>query len=152
IYKLLIVALPLILVHADLAASWAQRPKGNPQDEAALAKGAEAFVEAFHKGDAKAVAAHWTPDGDYVLQTGKEIKGREAIEKAFQSFFADNPGVKLLVESASLRFITPEVAIEDGTTSVFAPDGGAPSRARYAIVHVKKDGRWYLSSVRDSVY
>jgi uncharacterized protein (TIGR02246 family) len=145
-------ALVVLLLHAAAPASWAQRAKGNPEDEAAIAKSAEAFVEAFHKGDAKAVAGHWTPDGDYTTQTGKEIKGRAALEKAFQGFFADNPGMKLLVESASLRFITPDVAIEDGTTSVFAPDGGPPSRARYSIVHVKKDGRWYLSSVRDSVY
>ena len=34
----------------------AQRPKGNLQDEAALLKCAEAFLEAFHKGNAKALA------------------------------------------------------------------------------------------------
>jgi hypothetical protein len=32
------------------------------------------------------------------------------------------------------------------------PDGSPPSRARYTIVHVKKDGQWYLNSVRDSPY
>src|SRR5262249_36477789 len=32
------------------------------------------------------------------------------------------------------------------------PDGTPPSRARYTAVHVKKDGRWHLSSVRDAPY
>jgi uncharacterized protein (TIGR02246 family) len=148
----LTLALSCLLLCSATRQSWAQPPQGSAQDKAAIAKCAEEFVEAFHRGDAKALAAHWTPDGDYILQTGKEIKGRAAIEKAFHSLFAENPGVKLLIESASLRFITPDVAVEDGTTSVFAPGGGPPSRARYAIVHAKKDGRWYLSSVRDSAY
>ena len=32
------------------------------------------------------------------------------------------------------------------------PDGAPPSRARYTIVHVQRDGEWYLSSVRDAPY
>ncbi len=31
-------------------------------------------------------------------------------------------------------------------------DGAPPSRARYTIVHVKKDGKWLLGSVRDAAY
>jgi hypothetical protein len=44
------------------------------------------------------------------------------------------------------------VAIEDGTTFVIPPDGSPASRARYTIVHVKKDGQWFLSSVRDAPF
>jgi len=135
-----------------LPTTWAQQPKGNAQDEDALFKSALAFVEAFHKGDAKAVAAFWTPDGDYKDQAGKHMKGREAIEKAFRGLFAENKGLKLRIDSDSLKFVTSDVAIEDGTTSVIPPDGGPPSRARYTIVHVKKDGHWYLSSVRDAPF
>jgi uncharacterized protein (TIGR02246 family) len=130
----------------------AQGPRDHPEAEAALFKRAEAFVEAFGKGDAKALAAFWTPDGDYTDETGKHLKGREAIEMAFAEMFSENPGVKLRIDMASLRFITPDVAVEDGVTSVIPPDGGPPSRARYTVVHVKKDGQWYLDSVRDAAY
>src|SRR5262245_7531854 len=41
------------------------QPKGDTQDKAAIQKNAEAFVAAFHKSDAKALAAFWTTDGDY---------------------------------------------------------------------------------------
>jgi hypothetical protein len=51
-----------------------------------------------------------------------------------------------------VRFLTPEVAVEDGTTEVLHPDGAPPSRARYTTVHVKKDGQWLLGSVRDAPY
>ena len=59
----------------------AGQPKGNPQDEAAIQKNAEAFVAAFHKGDAKALAAFWTPDGDYTDLTGRRRTGRGACDR-----------------------------------------------------------------------
>lgn len=140
------------LAGLDGARGLAQQAKGDPNDMAALAKNAEAFIEAFHKADAKMLAANWTLDGDYTDQTGRQLKGREAIEKAFQSFFAENKGLKVRIESDALRFVTPDVAIEDGTTFVLRPDGATPSRARYVIVHVKKDGKWLLSSVRETPF
>jgi uncharacterized protein (TIGR02246 family) len=124
----------------------------NPKEADALLKNAEGFVEAFHKGDAAALAAFWTKDGNYTTQTGRRLEGRDAIEKAFKEYFAENKGLKLRIDSDALRFLTPEVAVEDGTTEVIPPDGTPPSRARYTTVHVKKDGKWYLSSVRDAPY
>jgi uncharacterized protein (TIGR02246 family) len=128
----------------------ARQSKGDPKDGEAIQKQAEAFIEAFHKGDAKAVAAFWTADGDYTDLTGRQIKGREAIEKAFTDLFAQSKGLKIRIDSDSLRFVTPEVAVEDGTSEVYSPDGAPPSRARYTIVHAKKDGQWLLASVREA--
>jgi uncharacterized protein (TIGR02246 family) len=147
--------LPLLLPLA-LVAILAVRPglareqKDNP-DEAALQKNAEAFVEAFGKGDAKALAAAWTTDGDYTDQRGRKIKGREAIEKLFSELFAENKGLKLRINIESVSFPLPNVAIEDGVTEV-APEHGPPSRARYTITHVKKEDRWQIASVRDAMY
>src|SRR3954453_19419603 len=50
----------------------------DPQ-EAAIQQVAEGFVQAFHTGDAKAVAALWAPDGDYVDLSGRVFNGRKAI-------------------------------------------------------------------------
>jgi uncharacterized protein (TIGR02246 family) len=124
----------------------------NADAKAAIAKKAEAFIEAFHKGDAAALAAFWTPNGEYTDIAGKVIKGREAIEKIFQGLFAETKDLKMRIDSDSLRFVTPDVAIEKGTSSVFPPGGGPPSRANFTIVHVKKNGQWYLDSVRDSPF
>jgi uncharacterized protein (TIGR02246 family) len=145
-------AVPALLLGLTALSGLARPARDEANDKEAIAKNAEAFIEAFHKGDAKAVAAFWTPNGDYTDETGHQYKGREGIEKAFAEYFAEHKDLKLRVNSASLRFETPDVAIEDGTTEVFSPDGAPPSRARYTIVHVKKDSRWYLSSVRDSPY
>jgi uncharacterized protein (TIGR02246 family) len=129
-----------------------QQTKEDSKDKEAIAKNADAFVEAFHKGDAKTLASFWTAKGDYTNKTGKHLEGQEAIEKAFAKFFEENKDLKLRIDSDSLRFVTPEVAIEDGTTSVLPPDDGPPSQARYTIVHVKKEGKWFIDSVREAPF
>jgi uncharacterized protein (TIGR02246 family) len=146
----LAVAVPLLAAGGSGVAQ--KDDKGKPEDEAVLLKNARAFVEAFHKGDAKAVAAFWTEDGDYTDQIGHVRKGREAITRAFEVLFAEHKGLKLRIDIASLRFVTPDVAVEDGTTSVIPADGAPPSRTRYTIVHTRKDGKWFLSSVREAPY
>ena len=113
---------------------------------------AKTFVDAFEKGDAKAVAALWAEDGDYVDVNGRHLQGRSVIENAFKDFFAENKGLKLRVDVNSVRFLTPDIAIEDGTTTVIPPDDAPPSQARYTNVHVKKDGQWVLQSVREAPY
>jgi uncharacterized protein (TIGR02246 family) len=124
--------------------------EGKGKDGDAIFENAKAFVAAFDKGDVKALAAFWAEDGDYTDVRGRHVKGRAKIEAAFKETFADAKGLKLRIDSESLKFVTPDVAIEDGTTEVLHPDGGPPNKARYTIVHVKKGGKWLISSVRDA--
>jgi uncharacterized protein (TIGR02246 family) len=145
-------ALAALMSGWAVQAAGARDSSGNAEDEAALMKNAQAFVEAFHQGDAQALAAFWATEGDYMDETGLHQKGRPAIEKAFREAFAEHPGLKLRIDIAALRFLTPELAIEDGTTEAIPPDGSPPHRARYMIVHVKKDGQWYLGSVREALF
>src|SRR5262249_42871508 len=98
-----------------------EKEKGKDGD--AIFENAKAFVDAFNKGDAKALAAFWAADGDYTDVKGHHIKGREKIEAAFKEVFAESKGLKLRIDSVSLKFVTPDVAIEDGTTEVLNSDG-----------------------------
>jgi len=113
---------------------------------------AEAFVEAFRKGDAQAMAAFWAPDADYIDLNGREVQGRDAIVADYAELFRTNKGLDLRIEVHSLRFPTPDTAIEDGVTSVFGPSGTLPSRARYTNTLIKRDGKWLLASVRESPF
>jgi uncharacterized protein (TIGR02246 family) len=144
-------AMPALMIGLLSLPGFAGEQKVDAKEADSIQKQAEAFIEAFQRGDAKAVAAFWTADGDYTDQNGKQVKGRDAIEKLFAGFFADSKGLKLQIISESLRFVTPDVAVEDGISEVFPPDGAPPSRARFTNVLVKKDGQWLLSSVRDSI-
>jgi uncharacterized protein (TIGR02246 family) len=144
-----LLTLPVLLAHLGARPAPAEEPKDNDKEVAALQKRGEAFVAAFDKGDAKAVAAFWTEDGDYIDQAGHLYKGRKAIQEVFQRLFAEHKGLRMGINVTSLRVVKPDLAIEDGVTHVTPADGGPPSTARYTIVHVKRDGQWMLESVRE---
>jgi uncharacterized protein (TIGR02246 family) len=95
-----------------------QAANGDAQQAGALMKNAQAFADAFENGDAKAVAAFWAEDGDYVDLNGRHLQGRPSIENAFKDFFAENKGLKLRIYVNSVRFVAPDMAIEDGMTAV----------------------------------
>lgn len=130
----------------------ADEATGTAADKDALFENTKVFVEAFHAADAKKLAGLWTTDGDYTDLKGHHLKGRAKIEAAFKEVFAESKGLKLRIDSEALKFVTPTVAVEDGTTEVIHADGSPPNKARYTIVHVKKGGKWAISSVREAEY
>jgi uncharacterized protein (TIGR02246 family) len=110
-----------------------------------------AFITAFNSGDAKAVAGFWAPDASYIDEVGDEYQGREAIEKLYERVFAARKGAKLEINVTAAKALSPDVVVNDGFTVVTPADGGVPTSARFTALLVKKDGQWYLQSVRDSV-
>lgn len=116
----------------------------------AIRQCAESYVAAYNQGDADALAALWAEDGVYTdPESGESIVGREAIREMFAKIFEVGHGAQLGVTIHSIRLITPDVAIEDGTAEITSPDG-APEVSEYAAIHVKKDGVWQLNSVRET--
>jgi uncharacterized protein (TIGR02246 family) len=122
-----------------------------PEPGPAKGKRAQEFIAAFHKGDPKAVAAFWTETAEYVDENGRKFKGRPAIEKMYEKFFANNKGMKLNIIVTSARMVGTDVALEEGITEVTPAAGGLPSSAHFSAVLVKRDGEWYFESVRDSL-
>ncbi|MDX2081117.1 MAG: SgcJ/EcaC family oxidoreductase [Terrimicrobiaceae bacterium] len=116
----------------------------------AIAQRGEAYVAAFNKGDAAAVAGFWAEDGEYVSPDGKVVRGRAAIRSLFDDFFSENKGLSLTIESESLRVLGDDVALESGTTTVLPKAGGAPSSSRFANTWVRKGDQWLLAGVTES--
>jgi uncharacterized protein (TIGR02246 family) len=133
------------LIHAQDAKD--AKEKAEPQSASRRA----AYIEAFNKGDAKAVAAFWTEDAKYVDQVGREHKGRAAIEKLFTQTFAARKDAKLAIQVTSVKQLTPDVVLEDGFTEVTPAAGGAGTTAAFSAVLVKKDGEWFVQSIRDAI-
>jgi uncharacterized protein (TIGR02246 family) len=129
------------------APSWADQPKGNPADEKALRELHRKFLAAYNKGDARAVAAVYPPDADFVGIKGDTSHGRPEIKKRFASFFPQNRGAKLKSPFGSLRFITSDVAIADRSEELTPAVKGGPGRVHAPVVYVKRDGKWLQSSV-----
>jgi uncharacterized protein (TIGR02246 family) len=111
---------------------------------------AEKFVDAFNSHDAKALAALWTAEGEYIDNTGRTLIGRDAIEKDYAALFAENPDVKIKIAIDSLRLLSGGVAVEDGRAIVQPLPPGAPGVGRYRAIHAKADGKWLMASVRDA--
>jgi uncharacterized protein (TIGR02246 family) len=118
-------------------------------DEAAIRANIDKFVKAYNAGDAKAVAALFTPDGHAVDKDGDDAEGREAIQQTFADLFAAMPKKKLDVSVESIQFIGPDLALETGTTKETPAPGEPPEYDRYTVIHVKRDGKWQMALARD---
>lgn len=121
---------------------------GSP-DERAIGSQAEAFVKAFNAGDAKAVARLHTTDARVIDAVGEVAEGRDAIEQEYAGLFEENPGLTIEIHQEDLRLVSPDAAIEEGTSRVIPDDGAPPVINHYSAVSVKRDGQWLLASVRE---
>ena len=57
----------------------AAEPEPQPNEEAAVKAVADAYIAAYNRGDAKALANLWSEKGDWITPAGRR-HGREAIE------------------------------------------------------------------------
>lgn len=115
---------------------------------AALQKSAKAYVEAFNKGDAEAIAKTYLPDGEITRADGTVIAGREEIQAFYEDELAGDAKSSAALEADSLRFISPDVAVENGTLHI-TDAAGKVSSHEYSSIQVKQeDGSWLTASVR----
>lgn len=136
------------LVVAAVAAA-ATPSRAADDDLAAIRDRAASYQAAYNRHDAKAVADHWSDEGEYALESGERIRGRKAIQRVFEELFKADNSVQLQVTITALRLVTPDVAIEDGKAEIVGANGPGISSS-YTAVNVKKNGVWYVDSVRQT--
>ena len=132
-------------------ASAGREDVGKETPEAAVRKTAAAFVAAFNKGDARAVAAFWTAEGEYVGPEGNTVRGRAAIEKAYAEFFKKNPKPNLEVRIDTVRLLGARSALEEGTLRLRRPGDKEAGESRYSVLHVREADGWRMALVREWV-
>ncbi len=144
------IVLCLLVVGAAVASRTFAKQPGEPSgDEAAIRKADEAYTQAFNKHDAKALAEAWSPDAVYLNRTtGDEVTGRAAIAEEFTAVFKDQPEVKLELSVQSIRFVSPNVAVEEGIAKTLVPKA-EPEEEEYNAVFVRRDGQWLLDRVTE---
>ncbi|HEY1065452.1 MAG TPA: SgcJ/EcaC family oxidoreductase, partial [Pirellulales bacterium] len=118
-------------------------------DREAIESAAQAFVSAFEKGDAKAIAAQWTESGEFHSDSGESLVGRAAIEKSYADYFAKHPKSTLQIEIAGVRFPSQDIAIEDGVLWATADGPTLPTSTRYSVLHVREGGVWKMAFGRE---
>jgi uncharacterized protein (TIGR02246 family) len=139
----------VVLLAWGLASAGGAEADRQAADEAAIRKAVTSYVAAYNKGDAKALAALWSPEAVYTNPVSREqVVGREQIEKQFAAIFAEAKGGKLDAKTDAVRFVSPNVAVEQGTAKVIRPDR-APEESDYTAVYVKREGQWLLDRVTE---
>jgi uncharacterized protein (TIGR02246 family) len=118
-------------------------------DREAIRKQSSEFVQAFAKGDAKAVAAAWTEHGEYHDDNGTALRERAEIEKEFVQVFKEHPKSRVAVEIESIRFPSHDLAVEEGVIRQLQDGKELPSSTRYRALHVREDGQWKTALCRE---
>lgn len=116
-----------------------------------LQKVTDAYMQAWAKGDAKAIAALYTENGVRAGSDGQIYRGRDAIEQGFVKLFAGPlKGSKLMLRTEHDQIITKDsVLVATGTydvSGVTSPPPGAALKGRFVNTVVHQNGRWLLAS------
>jgi ketosteroid isomerase-like protein len=140
-----------LLLALPLSAQDTTQAKSSPApaaDVAAIRAAASAYREALARGDAAAIRAAWTADGDIVDSFGNIVPAGEVTAPGGERTPADRPAVR--VGETRLRFIAPHVAVEDGAFDVTLPGTSAPLPGSFTALWVRQGDAWKLAGVREA--
>jgi uncharacterized protein (TIGR02246 family) len=126
----------------------------NPQDTAAIQERLGQLFEHWNQGDARAYAACFTDDVDYVAFDGSHLQGRQANEEAHRALFDGVlRGSTMEGEVKSIRFLAPDVALihSEGAIKLRwqrkAPKG---RRSIQTMVAVRREGVWSFTAFQNT--
>jgi uncharacterized protein (TIGR02246 family) len=145
--------LALLALATTCAAQEAPKPATLSPEQASTAKAllglVGEFTKAFEAADAAAIASTFTKDAQVTDAEGS-AQGRGEIQARFADYFATNPKSKIEIRVDALRFLSPDVVIENGH-SIIKPveDAARAETTKYTVIYVREDGKWLQSSLRD---
>jgi len=148
-----IVAVATMLFFPLSAAALTPRPAPTGTEAEIFAMHAK-FNELWNRHDPAALAALWTPTGDYTEPDGRTTKGREAIEHLFKlehgSVFKES---RLHLTVENVRLLSRGTAIADGSYELFGardPTGREIGlRSGYFTTVLRRyEGGWKVEAAR----
>lgn len=115
------------------------------QDKATIEKLNTAWMAAFDKGDAAAIAAMYTGDAYLLPPGGDMVKGRAAIETFWRQATQQMSDAKLTI--VDLLPLGPEAAREVGTVTLKTKSQPPQQIAgKYVVVWRKVGSEWQLAT------
>ena len=124
-------------------------------DTAGIRSVVSAFATAWGRADAAAIASLFTVDGDLVIPTGLQVRGRAHLHDFYASAFAKGyAGSTTTADITRIREVAPDVMVVDASWSIIGAkltQGKAtpPERGILAAVIVKSTGRWWIAALRE---
>lgn len=120
-----------------------------PSDISVIRQSVDAYVAAYNAGDAKALAALWSEQGELISSDGSRWEGHQQLEQLFAADFSTTPGSKIEISEVEIELLSPRIAIETGVARVVDPNG-EPSDTKYRAVHLKTPEGWRIESVKEA--
>jgi uncharacterized protein (TIGR02246 family) len=133
---------------APASAPAANIAPARPADEQAIKASSQAFAKAFESGDARAVAALFTDEAEYIDEDAEPVRGKAALARAYEDFFAKRKEVRAESKTDAVRFLGTDTAVEEGTFTVNAKDS-PPSSSRFSALHVRQGGKWLIALLKE---
>jgi len=147
IFSLRLAAASTVFVTSTVLASAAHADTAG-RDEAGVRAASKRYREALDRGDGAALAALWTADGDIVDEQGKVLPGRATVAATTKPP-ADTPPPAFRIQDTSLRFLTADVAVEDGVVEVTLPGLSRPLQGRFSASWVREADGWKIAALRE---
>jgi uncharacterized protein (TIGR02246 family) len=121
---------------------------GQAPTDAELRRLAEAYAQAWAKGDAKALAGLHTAEALRIGADGKVAVGGAAIQQAFsEALNGPYRGTKISLTAGQTTRAAQDVYVSEGTFQVGGgmTPAGVPTRGRYLQTLVRVSGRWLIA-------
>ncbi|MEO5894929.1 MAG: SgcJ/EcaC family oxidoreductase [Vicinamibacterales bacterium] len=138
-----------ILAIVIVAASSASLARAQAAPDAEFKKLADAFVQGWAKGDAKAIVAVHTSDAVRLGGAGTPVTvGSAAIEAAMNAGLSGPyKGTILVITAEGSKQVAPNTYVGYGTYQITggAPPPGAPVKGQYMNTMVRQQGRWLIA-------
>jgi uncharacterized protein (TIGR02246 family) len=133
------------------AARGADEPRepDRADDQAAVRKRTEAFLQALARGNAGEVAGFWTAAGEYRHGDDLTIHGRSNIEKAYAEHLKSKKPGTIELQGESVRFLSDDTALQEGTFLVKRPNPADETRSRFSALYVREKGQWSFALLRE---
>lgn len=114
------------------------------ENEKAILKEVDAFIETWNRGDAEGLMDFHTDDTVRVGVAGDVQHGKTELKAAFSKLFGGSlGGAKLKIENSTVRMLTPDLAVWQGPMEI-TPVSGSPLKG-YAVQIMRKIGdRWLI--------
>ena len=135
----------LLLLSISPAAAQSPPPSA---DEAAIRAIVAKYVNARELRDPALIEALFTADADQHTTAGEWRRGRAQVVQGALGSSERNPGSRT-IQVASVRFITPDVALADGPYEIAT---AGVVRKMWTTITLKREGRdWRIAAIRNMV-
>ena len=137
-----------------LASARGQAPAPAPadphaKDRADILAVMQSFVKTFQARNAKALAQHWTSEGEYEIAQVVRVRGHAALEKGFAEYFGKTPEVSVTIKPATIRFFSKDAALEEGEVLVRSSANDSATDAHYSALWARDGNAWRLARLSE---